>query len=333
MDIAGGVMLADGSEWKVVTGIDDHSRFVVCAAMVAEATGRAVCAAFVAALERYGMPGEVLTDNGKQFTGRFAAPRVAEVMFERICRENGITLRHTKPRSSTTTGKIERWHQSLRRELLDTRGPFQDLAAAQEAIDAFVTEYNAARPHQSPDMPVPATRFTSVPDESGLGLRVPAALRPIDTAALPPQPVHRPVVEPEPVTASTPRPAKPLLWAGDQAETDTVEVDRVLPASGNLRIGRQQVWSGPAHAGRPVTLWIDTRRMHILIGGQRHKTLPSKLSGRQVRALLAAGKARPAGPEPSPAARSRSNAPSTRSAWSASAACATTSAPPWPGYG
>lgn len=42
MDIVGGVMLADGSECKVVTGIDDHSRFVVCAAVVAVATGRAV---------------------------------------------------------------------------------------------------------------------------------------------------------------------------------------------------------------------------------------------------------------------------------------------------
>jgi transposase len=66
MDIVGGVFLADGSECKVVTGIDDHSRFVVCAAVVARATGRAVCAAFVAALERFGVPGEVLTDNGKQ---------------------------------------------------------------------------------------------------------------------------------------------------------------------------------------------------------------------------------------------------------------------------
>lgn len=49
------------------------------------------------------VPGEVLTDNGRQFTGWFGKPRPAEVMFERICRENGITQRLTKPRSPTTT--------------------------------------------------------------------------------------------------------------------------------------------------------------------------------------------------------------------------------------
>ncbi len=55
---------------------------------------------------------DVLSDNGKQFTGRFGKPRPAEVLFERICRENGITQRLTKPRSPTTTGKIERLHQN-----------------------------------------------------------------------------------------------------------------------------------------------------------------------------------------------------------------------------
>jgi transposase InsO family protein len=70
--------------------------------------GRAVCEAFTAAMNRYGVPSEVLTDNGKQFTGRFTKPRPAEVLFERICREHGITALLTKPSSPTTTGKIER---------------------------------------------------------------------------------------------------------------------------------------------------------------------------------------------------------------------------------
>ena len=71
MDIVGGVLLADGTEAKVVTGLDDHSRYCVIATVVRRATGRAVCAAFAAALVSFGVPGEVLTDNGKQFTGRF----------------------------------------------------------------------------------------------------------------------------------------------------------------------------------------------------------------------------------------------------------------------
>jgi transposase len=64
LDIVGGVFLADGSEAKVVTGVDDHSRYCVICQVVAPATGRAVCLAFAAALRRFGVPAEVLTDNG-----------------------------------------------------------------------------------------------------------------------------------------------------------------------------------------------------------------------------------------------------------------------------
>jgi hypothetical protein len=83
-----------------------------------------VCSAFVTAMQEYGIPCEVLSGNGTVFTGRFIKPRPAEVLFERICWENGITQRLTKPRSPTTTGKIERLHQTLRQELLDVHGPF-----------------------------------------------------------------------------------------------------------------------------------------------------------------------------------------------------------------
>jgi transposase InsO family protein len=62
MDIVGGMFLADGTEAKVVTGVDDHSRYCVIASVVARATGRAVCLAFAAALREFGVPGEVLTD-------------------------------------------------------------------------------------------------------------------------------------------------------------------------------------------------------------------------------------------------------------------------------
>lgn len=117
----------------MLTSIDDHSRFVVVAAVLVVPSGRAVADAFLKAIRIYGVPAEVLTDNGKQFTGRFTKPRPAEVLFERVCRENGITQKLTKPYSPTTTGKIERWHQTLRRELLDASEPFVDLPAAHEA--------------------------------------------------------------------------------------------------------------------------------------------------------------------------------------------------------
>ena len=76
LDIVGGVWLVDPTtgvlrEAKVITGVDDHSRFCVIASVVERATGRAVCLALAAALARFGVPEEILSDNGKQFTDRF----------------------------------------------------------------------------------------------------------------------------------------------------------------------------------------------------------------------------------------------------------------------
>jgi transposase InsO family protein len=75
---------------------------------------------FSAAMKTYGVPDEVLTDNGKCLTGRFGLHHT-EVLFDRICRENGISHRLTAPRTPTSTGKIERFHQSLKKELLVDR--------------------------------------------------------------------------------------------------------------------------------------------------------------------------------------------------------------------
>jgi len=133
LDIVGGVLLADGTECKVLTGVDDHSRFCVITGIMVRPVARAVCGFFAQALRAHGVPDEVLTDNGKVFTGRFGL-RPAEVLFDRICRENGIAHRLTAPRSPTTTGKIERFHRTLRVEFLSGR-VFDDLPAAQTELD------------------------------------------------------------------------------------------------------------------------------------------------------------------------------------------------------
>ncbi len=161
MDVMGGVLLEDGTELKILTGVDDHSRFCVAAGLMRRAISKAVCETFAASLRRYGIPDEILTDNGKVFTGRFG-PQPVEVMFDRICRENGISHRHTAVRSPTTTGKIERFHQSLRKEFLADR-TFPSMQAAQEALDAWVEDYNRVRPHQALDMATPAERFRLTP--------------------------------------------------------------------------------------------------------------------------------------------------------------------------
>lgn len=157
MDIVGGVKIAGQPDAKIVSGIDDHSRFVISARVVARATARPTCDALALAMRTFGCPAEILTDNGKVFTGRFG-PGTGEVLFDRICRENGIKHILTAPRSPTTTGKVERWHKTLRREFLDGR-VFDSIDHAQAELDAWVEHYNHDRPHQGIGMVAPWERF------------------------------------------------------------------------------------------------------------------------------------------------------------------------------
>ena len=157
LDTVGGFLLADGTSAKALTGVDDHSRFCVSARLMARERTQAVCDGFSSALRTYGVPAQVLTDNGKVFTGRFAQPPV-DVLFDRICRENGVDHLLTEPRSPTTTGKIERFHRTLRVEF-DTRQVFRNLKTAQEALNEWVAYYNTQRPHQSLGDATPESRF------------------------------------------------------------------------------------------------------------------------------------------------------------------------------
>jgi transposase InsO family protein len=156
MDITGGVRLIDGKA-SVVTGIDDNSRFCVVARVVRRATAKPVCEALAGGMRRHGVPEEVLTDNGKVFTGRYG-PGTGEVLFDRICRENGIAHRLTAPRSPTTTGKVERFHKTLKAECLAGR-VFASVEGAQAAIDTWVEHYNTGRPHQGIGGVPPMERF------------------------------------------------------------------------------------------------------------------------------------------------------------------------------
>jgi transposase InsO family protein len=288
MDLVGGIYLADGRECKMLSGIDDHSRFVVCAAVLAIPSGRAVADAFTAAMKRYGVPSEVLTDNGKQFTGRFTKPRPAEVLFERVCREHGITAKLTGPYSPTTTGKVERWHRTLRRELLDEAGPFADLPSAQAAISAWVHAYNHARPHQALDMATPASLFrpgVSVERESAA-----AAARPRAKAQ---------------AAAAGPVPRLVLSPSGQAVEFETV-----ISAAGVLSVlpRVQRLKLGPAMAGQIARVWADEVTVHVTIGGRLVKTVPSSLSPEDLAELRMRGAA-PAGPPPAMPAPARAALP------------------------
>ncbi len=189
LDVVGGFHLADGTELKAVSGIDDSSRFGVSARLVRRATAGPVCEALLAALRRHGIPDQILTDNGKVFTGRFGpAGSSAEVLFDRICAENGIRHLLTAPRSPTTTGKVERWHKTIRAEFLaDHDRQHATIAGVQAALDAWVDHYNTERPHQALGMRPPIERF-----QLAAGPAVETVVEPSAVSA------ERAVVEPAP---------------------------------------------------------------------------------------------------------------------------------------
>jgi hypothetical protein len=80
------------------------------------------------------------------------------VLFDRLCRDNGINHLLTAPFSPTTTGKIERFHRTLRQEFLTAR-TFPSVDEAQRDLDEWIVSYNTERPHQSLKMETPSTRF------------------------------------------------------------------------------------------------------------------------------------------------------------------------------
>jgi len=234
MDVMGRVHLADGLEVKVVTGIDDHARFIVSAKVVARATARPVCQALSEALARHGVPEQILTDNGKVFTARFGTGP-GPVLFDRICADNGIKHLLTAPYSPTTTGKVERLHKTMRAEFFTPRDRlFATIGDLQAALDAWVIEYNTTRPHQSCGGRPPAERFgladrSVIPDDSAAA-SAPAA----------------------PAAVSAQRPAGVSRWVN---------------AAGKISLAGFSYHVGATYAGEPVEAVVADGLVDILHAG------------------------------------------------------------------
>ena len=149
------VSLADNREAWVVDCLDDHARLCLAALACERPTGDAAWACFSAAAAAYGLPRQLLSDNGSIFTGRFLGVQVA---FERRLVEVDVELINSAPAHPQTLGKLERFHRTLKEWLAD-EGPAEDLAHLQELLDGFRHHYNTERPHQGIGDLTPSERF------------------------------------------------------------------------------------------------------------------------------------------------------------------------------
>jgi transposase InsO family protein len=167
---------ADATKWTIATGqveildfLDDHSRVITGCRAVPVATTENTWEAFSAAVAVWGLPTGHLSDNGLNFSGRL---RGFEVGFEANLRAAGVRPITSRPFHPQTCGKIERFHQTLKRRL--RRLPLAaDLGELQGQLDAFVAYYNAERPHRGIGRVTPLERWKATPPAVCLGVALP----------------------------------------------------------------------------------------------------------------------------------------------------------------
>jgi hypothetical protein len=191
---------------------------------------------------------------------------------------------------------VERFHGALRPDFFDEHGPFPSLAAAQEALDAWVVGYNTDRPHQALDASqptVPADRFAPVTGRELLPLWLPPTIATPATLHRDQQGVDQALTQ----RAGSGAVLVPAVvdWSGGP-----VEFDAVVPPSGNMSVAGRQFWLGPARAGLTVRFWADLQVIHLCIGRARIKSVTSHLSVADLARLVTTHQAVAAGPPPIP---------------------------------
>ena len=151
------VELKDATKVEILNVIDDFSR--VCVAAKVHATTRSpdVVATLYEAGAAWGLPASLLTDNGCVFT---AAYRHGYSAFESELFALGITAKHSRPYHPQTCGKVERFHQTLKR-FLAKQPRAATVAELQAQLDRFVAYYNEVRPHRAKNRTTPKAAFDS----------------------------------------------------------------------------------------------------------------------------------------------------------------------------
>jgi transposase InsO family protein len=149
--------LADGTDVEILNVLDDHSRVLVASQAFLTTKAADVVATFYQGVERYGLPASMLTDNGAVFT---AESRHGTCAIELELIGLGIAYKHSRPYHPQTCGKVERFHQTLKRWLAK-QPPAATLAALQAQLDQFRTYYNTLRPHRALNRRTPAEAFAA----------------------------------------------------------------------------------------------------------------------------------------------------------------------------
>jgi transposase InsO family protein len=155
-----------GIDVEILNFLDDHSRYLLACVAFTRVTGPAVVATVRAAIDAHGVPASVLSDNGMVFTTRFSGGRRgrnARNGFEAELARHHILQKHSSPNHPQTCGKVERFHQTLKKWLRAQPEQPHTVTELQALLDRFAEYYNQHRPHRSLARRTPATAYAARP--------------------------------------------------------------------------------------------------------------------------------------------------------------------------
>ena len=171
MDFKGDFGLLDQTRCYPLTVLDDHSRYNLVLQACCTTDALSVRTQLQLAFAHYGLPQQINTDNGAPWGSPSKAGQLTELAIWLI--RLGIRITYSRPYHPQTNGKDERFHRSLKAEVLNNRS-FSTQSQVQAELDRWREIYNHQRPHQGIGMATPATRYRSSPRS------LPSTLAPIE---------------------------------------------------------------------------------------------------------------------------------------------------------
>jgi len=138
-----------------LTALDDHSRYNILLCACGNETNETAKQGLIGAFRQYGLPLRINMDNGPPWGNKIYKELTAFTVW---LIQLGVEVSHSRPSHPQTNGKDERFHRTLKLEVVRDR-IFDGLGCCQQAFDEFKDLYNFVRPHESLDMMTPGTRY------------------------------------------------------------------------------------------------------------------------------------------------------------------------------
>jgi transposase InsO family protein len=150
--------LDDGSPVEILNFLDDRSRVALASQALVTVKAADPVHVLHSAANTFGLPASLLSDNAAVFTGR---SRRGKVLLELELERLGIVFKHSTPYHPQTCGKVERFHQTVKR-FLRKQPPASSIAELQFQLDAFREYYNTRRPHRALSRQTPLAVFNAL---------------------------------------------------------------------------------------------------------------------------------------------------------------------------